>query len=48
MSIMECSRCHRLADSRSFHRCCDCGAPLCDECASREGGLCDECCDEER
>lgn len=48
MSMMECSCCHRLADSRSFRLCCDCGAPLCDDCANRSDCLCDECYDRER
>jgi len=48
MSLIECSCCHRLADSRSFRRCCDCGSPLCDDCANRSDGLCDECFDADR
>lgn len=48
MAMMECSCCHRLADSRSFQRCCDCGAPLCDDCASRNDGLCNDCYDGDR
>ena len=48
MSMMECRNCHRIADARSFQRCCDCGAPLCDDCANRRDGLCDDCYDGER
>ena len=48
MSMMECSCCHRIADSRSFRHCCDCGGPLCDDCANRTDCLCDECYDRER
>ena len=48
MSMMECSCYHRIADSRSFRHCCDCGAPLCDDCANRTDCLCDECYDRER
>ena len=48
MSMMECSCCHRVADSRSFRRCCNCGAPLCDDCANRSDDLCDDCGGEDR
>lgn len=48
MSRMECSCCHKQADARSFLRCPDCGAPLCDDCASRTGGLCNDCDDGEQ
>ena len=45
MAMMECSDCFRLADSRCFQRCVNCGAPLCDDCASRNHGLCEDCAD---
>jgi len=48
MSRIECVCCHKLADARSFQRCCDCGAPLCDDCAIRTGCLCDDCDDGEQ
>ncbi len=48
MSRSECSCCRRQADVRSFRRCCDCGALLCDDCASRYNGLCSECSDDDR
>ena len=41
--MIECSCCHRVADSRSFRRCWGCGAPLCDDCANQSDGLCDDC-----
>lgn len=43
MAMMECKNCHRLADVRSFRHCCDCGAPLCDDCANQHEGLCRDC-----
>ena len=43
MYRMECSCCRKPADARSLQRCCDCGALLCDDCASRMGGLCRDC-----
>lgn len=48
MSMMECSCCHRRADGRSFQKCSDCGALLCDDCASRTHGLCSECDNDDR
>ena len=45
MSMMECRNCHRIADSRSFQTCADCGAPLCDDCANNHEGLCMDCDD---
>ena len=47
MSRMECICCRKQADARSFLRCSDCGAPLCDDCASRSGGLCEDCSESE-
>ena len=43
MSMMECKNCHRLADSRCFRMCLDCGAPLCDDCANASDGRCGDC-----
>ena len=43
MAMMECKNCHRIADSRCFQRCTDCGAPLCDDCANSYEGLCRDC-----
>ena len=43
MAWMECKSCHRIADSRRFRTCCDCGAPLCDDCANASGDRCPEC-----
>ena len=45
MAMMECRSCHRMADARCFRMCCDCGAPLCDDCANEHEGLCPECDD---
>ncbi len=45
MSMMECKNCHRIADSRCFQTCSDCGAPLCDDCANEHEGLCHDCDD---
>lgn len=43
MAMMECMNCHRMADSRCFRMCNDCGAPLCDDCANERKGLCPDC-----
>ncbi|MDO4865572.1 MAG: hypothetical protein Q4C10_03375 [Clostridia bacterium] len=43
MSMAECRSCHRVADSRSFRSCVDCGALLCDDCANEYDGLCPDC-----
>ena len=43
MSMMECRGCHRRMDARSFRLCCDCGAPLCDDCANQHEGFCPDC-----
>lgn len=43
MAMMECKNCHRIADSRCFRTCVDCGAPLCDDCANAGAGLCGDC-----
>lgn len=43
MAMMECMNCHRMADSRCFRMCNDCGAPLCDDCANERKGLCPNC-----
>lgn len=43
MAMMECKNCHRIADSRCFRSCVDCGAPLCDDCANAASGLCGDC-----
>ena len=43
MAMMECRSCHRRMDARSFRTCCDCGAPLCDDCASQHDSLCPDC-----
>ncbi|MBR6766537.1 MAG: hypothetical protein IKM02_01160 [Clostridia bacterium] len=48
MSMIECRNCHRVADSRSFQTCSDCGAPLCDDCANNYEGLCPDCDDRDR
>ena len=46
MPMTECRNCHRVADSRSFRACNDCGAPLCDDCANEYSGLCRDCEDQ--
>ena len=43
MAMMECRSCHRIADSRGFQRCGDCGAPLCDDCANESDNRCPDC-----
>ena len=43
MSMMECRNCHKIADSRGFRLCPECGAPLCDDCANYYRGVCFEC-----
>ena len=43
MPMNECRNCHRVMDSRAFRSCCDCGAPLCDDCANEYSGLCPDC-----
>ena len=47
MTWMECKSCHKIVDSRCFRACCDCGAPLCDDCANEYAGRCPECEDRE-
>ena len=43
MSMIECTCCHRIADSRAFRLCSECGAPMCDDCANDRDGLCVRC-----
>lgn len=47
MAMMECKNCHRIADSRCFQTCVDCGAPLCDDCANTGRGRCGDCDEDE-
>ena len=45
MPMTECRSCHRVADSRSFRSCVDCGALLCDDCANENRNRCFDCGD---
>ena len=47
MAMMECQDCFRRADARSFQHCVHCGAPICDDCASRNNGCCADCAAED-